>query len=75
MHPPPPFAPGDFVPILSSVAGVPSPVCMVSRGPGISAPPLMAGQPVVSGLAERAGLAANLSAQLAEHSGELIERF
>lgn len=51
------MTPGDFVPVLSSMAGVASPVCvagMVTRG-GVPAP-LLAGHPL-SGLAER-GLAA-----------------
>ena len=58
----PPFmAPGDFVPLLSSVAGVSSPVCiagMMTRG-GVPAP-LMPGHPL-SGLAERSLAARGLS--------------
>jgi len=65
----PPFmSPGDFVPVLSSMAGVASPVCisgMMTRG-GVAAP-LVAGH-ALSGLAER-GLAARCVNSLVSTDG------
>ena len=55
------MAPGDYVPLLSSMAGVASPACiagMMARG-GVPAP-LMAGHPL-SGLAEHSLVACGLS--------------
>ena len=65
----PPFVtPGDFVPVLSSMAGIANPVCiagMMTRG-GVPAP-LLAGHPL-SGLAER-GLAARGMSNLVSADG------